>query len=289
VGLNKHAGDVMRFPSLRPFGRDNLRVDLVEEDFRNRVWEEGTLVDWQQACDCPCGTVSSIEGRTAAVRDFPLDCPLCDGKGKVYSAPQEIIVLMTSSSSSEEVYSVWGEYSSGTIYVTFLPENLPMEWDRVTLKQGSRLYSESRIRKGVRDRLRYPITKRKIISGSETDPTVPVEFELGVSLCYKGLQLGESSTVPLVEGVDFSITTDGLIDWTLGVASGTAPDIGERYAVRYFARPVFVIRDFPYVRRDFYEEIRRTLVYQNYPIKTLALLEHLSSSAPNPPAGDGGE
>jgi hypothetical protein len=275
----------MIFPSLRPAGRDNLRVDLVEEDFRNRVWEDGTVVDWQQACDCPCGTVSNIEGRTAAVRDFPLDCPLCNGKGKVYAPAQEITVLMTSSASSAEVYNVWGEYSSGTIYITFLPENLPLEWDKVTLKQGSRLYTESRIRKGVVDGARYAITKRKIIMGSEADPTVPVEVELGVTACYRGISLGGASETPLVENVDFSVTADGYIDWTLGVARGTAPAVGERYSIRYFARPVFVVRDFPYVRRDFFEEIRRELVYQNYPIKVLAILEHLGTftSPASPP------
>jgi hypothetical protein len=275
----------MRFPSLRPFGPDNFRVDLVEEDFRNRVWEDGAVVDWQQACDCPCGTVSNIEGRTAAVRDFPLDCALCSGKGKIYAPAQEITVLMTASSTAEEVYNVWGEYSSGTVYITFLPENLPMEWDKVTLKQGSRLYTESRIRKGVIDGARYAITKRKIIMGSEADPTVPVEVELGVTACYRGIQLGGASETPLVENVDFAVTADGYVDWTLGIAKGTAPAVGERYSIRYFARPVFVVRDFPYVRRDFFEEIRRELVYQNYPIKVLAILEHLGTftSPASPP------
>jgi hypothetical protein len=277
----------MRFPSLQPFTRDNFRVDLIEEDFRNRVWEKGSKVDWQQVCDCPCGTTSTVGGNTSSVRDFPLDCPLCFGRGKVYTDPQEITVMMTSSSSSEEVYNVWGEFSSGTVYITFLPENLPLEWDKIVLKEGSRLYSESRIRKNTIEPLRYPIIKRKIVSGSESSSTTPVESEVGVTLCYRGIDRGISSTIPLVEGVDFSVTADGRIDWTLGVTSGKAPKVGERYSVRYFSRPVFVVRDFPYVRRDFYEEVRRELVYQNYPIKVLAVLEHLGAfTTQNPPPGE---
>jgi len=274
----------MRFPSLKPFATDNFRVDLVEEDFRNRVWEDGTLCDWRQACDCPCGTVSQVAGRTSAVRDFPLDCPLCDGRGKVWGEPQEIMVLVTASASSEEVYNVWGEYSSGTVFMTFLPENLPMEWDKITLKQGSRMWTESRIRSGTIDGARDQIVKRKILMGSESDPTTPVEIELGVTMCFRGVGLGVASQTPLVEGTDFEVTEDGMIDWTKGIALGTAPAIGERYSIRYFARPVFVVRDFPFLKRDYYEEIRRELVYQNYPVKVLAILESLGSPMYTNPA-----
>lgn len=279
----------MRFPTLKP-NPDNWRVDLIEDDFRNRVWEKGTLVSWSQACDCPCGTVSTIAGRTAAVRDFPVDCPLCSGKGKVYTEPQDIIVLMTASSSSEEVYNVWGEYASGTTFFSFLPENLPSEWDRVTLKEGNRLYSESRIRKGVgyNDALRYAITKRRIVCGSEEDPYVPQELELGVTLCFRGDSLGLGVSEPLIENVDFSVTETGLIDWTLGDDLGTAPLPGERYAIRYFCRPTFIIRDFPYIKRDFYETIKGELVFQNYPVKVLAILEHLGTfTSPHAPPDTG--
>jgi hypothetical protein len=279
----------MRFPTLKP-NPDNFRVDLIEDDFRNRVWEKGTLVSWSQACDCPCGTVSDVAGRSSAVRDFPVNCPMCSGRGKIYTDPQDITVLMTASSSSEEVYNVWGEYSSGTSFFSFLPENLPLEWDKITLKEGSRLFTESRIRKslGLSDSLRYAIVKRKIVSGSEEDAYVPYEQELGTTLCYKGVSLGVTDTTPLVENVDFSVTEDGLIDWSLGDDLGTSPLPGERYAIRYFCRPTFVVRDFPYIKRDFYELVRGGLVYQNYPIKVLAVMEHLSTfTSPHSPPDTG--
>lgn len=267
----------MKLPTLKP-PIDNFRVDLIEDDFRNRVWEKGTLVSWQQACDCPCGTVSSISGRTSAVRDFPVDCPLCYGKGKVYSEPQEIMTLMTSSSTNEEVYNVWGEYATGTSFFSFLPENIPLEWDRLTLLQGSKMFSETKIRSSSEtDFLRYPIIRRKFFVGSEADQSVPEEREVGVTLCFKGVGLGLPSAEPLVEGVDFEVTESGGLDWSLGDALGTSPEPGERYGIRYFSRPTFIVRDFPYVKRDFYELIRRELVYQNYPVRVLAILEHLGT------------
>ena len=80
----------------------------------------------------------------------------------------------------------------------------------------------------------------------------------------------------LVENTDFVVTSDGKIDWTLGVGLGTAPTAGERYSLSYFINPVYVIKSLPYTQRNTYSTDKSATEFrQELPVLADALLEGL--------------
>lgn len=262
-------------PLLVNVKKSQTRVDFNALWTRSTTLEKATKILWQQACACPCGTDHTDEDQTVRVLDLPVSCAMCGGSGRLYGAPQETWALLTDASREESVYTVWGSFSRGSMLVTFLPENLPGEWDRIILSEGHLVLTDRRQRKAVVERPRYPISKRTIPVGSGDGLLVPLEVTTGVIGCYKTLPDGGTDPTPLVEGTDFIVTDDGYIDWTLGDGLGTSPEVDSYYAVRYFARPVYVVRDFSYMRRDFYEVMKGELVYTHHPVAAVALLEHI--------------
>ena len=82
-----------------------------------------------------------------------------------------------------------------------------------------------------------------------------------------------------VEGVDFSITEVGDIDWTLGMSESTAPSPGTFYSIQYYAHPVYVVRSMPYNFRDITIKTKvKSKKHQELPTKVLCWLEFLGSN-----------
>lgn len=271
----------MLLPPLRVnIKKSPVRVDLQEALSRTSAQEKGTEVLWQRAVACPCATDATVHDDQVMVGLPPLDCEVCGGVGKIYGAPQPTVMMLADASNPMLVFTVWGELSRGAVEVTAMPENLLSEWDRITLVQGTVTLTEWMVRKGVVERPRYEVVKRTFPIGSGEGLLTPQEVIVGVTDCYVASPSGVVYSTPRVEGVDFIITDDGYIDWTLGDSLGTAPAIGARYSVRYFARPVYVVRDHPYIRRDFYELIKGEMQYKSHPTKAIALQEWLGLTDP---------
>lgn len=278
----------MNLPTLRVnIKKSPVRVDLQEHLSRSSAQEKGTELLWQRAVACPCATEAQVHGDQVMIGLPPLDCEMCGGVGKIYGPPQQVVMMLADASNPLLVFTVWGELSRGAVEVTAMPENLLAEWDRLTLLQGVVSLTEWCARKHTVERPRYEIVRRTFPIGSGEGGLVPTEITVGVTDCFKASLSGVVDPTPLVEGTDFTVTDTGYIDWSLGDALGTAPEVGARYSVRYFARPVYVVRDHPYIRRDFYEMYKGEMQYKSHPTRAIALQEWLGITNP-PVTGRGG-
>jgi hypothetical protein len=132
------------------------------------------------------------------------------------------------------------------------PEHMPDRLDRLTMLAGVRVLSETRQRTASSvERLRYPIVRRVFPTGS-VGPGAGGTLTVGVVLARWSNPNGVVQAGALTEGVHFEVTQDGSIDWTLGDTAEprTSPPEGAWYSMRYYARPVFVVKGFPFIRRD---------------------------------------
>lgn len=275
----------MDFPGRAP-AKLNPRVDYRVEEFRKLVYQRGMDVKWEQAQLCPCrrpvqdyvgsalGSAGSlgVKGESTEPR---VDCPVCEGDGYFWHSPQTVKALITRASSTPEGYNSWGEQARAHVYITLMPEHLPSFLDRFTLVNSVLTFRESRVRTAATvEALRYPIVTRALdLAAGATDVNV------------LHLQAADASglTSPagaLTQGVDFDVT-DGKIDWTLGVAAGTAPPEGARYSVSYYASPRYLVTDHPNAMRDtFTQEKRLTPEFKALPIQCSAALDFLGEPAP---------
>jgi hypothetical protein len=121
--------------------------------------------------------------------------------------------------------------------------------------------------------MKYPIVSRNLdLAGGAT----------AVSALYaiKASSTGVvDSAAPLVNGVDFTITADGKIDWALGVAAGTAPAENSFFSISYYANPRYVVVDIPHAFRDTWIGTNvATPYFAPLPVNCMAQLEFLAGS-----------
>jgi len=221
------------FPSRAPT-KLKPAADFDAEAFREMVFSHGLRLTWEQSAQCPC-TVRSSDYVSAGSRftqhldssstpgwtgEPRADCPACNGNGYILHSPQDVRAVITSARSNPEPFKIYGEYANGMISVSFLPEHLPGYQDRFTLLDSVMVYREIRRRTAQPiESLRYPIKRRTLdLQGG------PLDFD-GVLYCLKTDSNGEifDGFTPLTSANDFDVTVDGRIDWTRGVALGTAP------------------------------------------------------------------
>jgi hypothetical protein len=231
---------------------DRARVDFSLRDFRRALLQHGVPLRWEFAVVCPCKRIQSRGIVVVQSTEARTDCPECRGVGVIYDCAQNTIGIVHDTREKAVLSTYHGQYSEGDVLITMLPEHLPDRWDRLTMKSGVRVYNESRRRTDARyERLRYPIVRRKFPIGNEDGtPGVSAMMELGVLYMRRTGIDGQLILGALVENEDFVITDDGRIDWDLGDEAGTAPEEGAWYSARYYARPVFIVKGLPYVRRD---------------------------------------
>lgn len=268
----------MLFPS-RPPDKINPRPDFRPEEFRKLMFHRGMDMLWEQAQECPCrrrssdfagqrfgGGIGPDPGSTTT--EARPDCPLCEGEGYFHHSPQVIKGLVTRASSTPEAYAAWGEYARGMIYLTFLPEHLPGLFDRFTMQNSAMVFRESKLRTsdGV-EKLRYPIVSRQL------------DLDTGLA-SVDVLQLQSSSTQgvtgagdALVKGVDFDVTENGELDFTIG---GNPPEEGTRYSVSYYAMPRYVVVDHPHTHRDTFVKVKAPQIqFAPMPVQCMARLDFL--------------
>lgn len=276
----------MQLPSRSP-DKITPRVDFRPEDFRKLVFQRGMDLKWEQAQLCPCrrpvqdyvgsrfgdaGGTLGVKGESSEPR---ADCELCGGDGYFWHSPQTVKALVTRASSTPEAYNAWGEQARSHIFITLLPEHLPSFLDRFTMINSVLTFRESRLRKtGTLEALRYPIVTRSL--DLSTGPTNVNVLHLQAADA-NGLTTASGT---LVQGTDFEVT-DGKIDWTLGIAAGTAPPEGARYSVSYYASPRYLVTDHPHVARDTFQQVKTTSpTFTPLPIQCSAALDFLGEESP---------
>ena len=159
--------------------------------------------------------------------------------------------------------SIPGAFSNASVRFTLLQEHIAQLYDRlevigtknradVDFDPLNRLviaYSERKKHKTTVESLRFPIVQTEFRLGNPSDSTTLDLTTYGVDNCIAATVDGAIIDVPLIEGTDFTVTTDGQIDWTLGEGRGTAPAVGARYSIRYLAHPSYIIKSFPFATR----------------------------------------
>jgi len=257
------------------------RVDFEPEMFRKSIFQVGARVIWEQVHQCPCSR--KVADLTSDMTDFLVpegyvvtgeaasECPRCTGVGFFLTDPQEIPVIIHSMRDTARRFAKAGEYEEGTASVTFLPEHKIALGHRLTLTKSVHVVREARRRSSsVIESLRFPIADQTL------------ELQTGnqivrVLWAQKATNnLSNTTTDKLVEGVDFAVTVDGRVDWTLGIANGRAPVLNAYYTISYVARPRYMITDLAHAVRDTYVQSHApSPVFSTMPIQGSARLEYL--------------
>jgi hypothetical protein len=261
-------------------------IDFDIEEFRRAIFQKGRELVWDWAMSCPCQMSVISTGRTTLVSQNRIDCPGCKGSGIVYSNRQTTIGLLTDALFDQKFFNLYGRYSEGSVFITLLPEHLPAMNDRFTLTRGVVVYEETGFRHSATvERPRFPIVKRIMYLGSEVDQTEPERTEIGVLYCRSAGLNGQLSPTEYVEGTHFEVTDNGDLDWS--IAGGSAPAIGSRLSIRYYGRPSFIVKGFPYAQRDLYQNDSATMEDRQlglHPVKVVCIPEFFG--ARNPPVVD---
>ena len=258
-----------------------FRSDMDPVKLRKEIITHGLRLTWEMASECPCfrdltlaGGGTTITSRTDEKRP---DCAACDGSGWYHHSSQEIKALTLGAETTPDGFQVYGYKGTGTIRLTMLPEHLPGFMDRFTLKDSVMTYTDIVTRTSETiEKTRYPIVVRDLALGSEANPSVTETKSIGVLSIRKTNTSGVVDTAELVENTDFTVTSDGKIDWTLGMVNGTAPEVGSRYSVHHYARPVYIAKSFPYSFRDTRVINKEaTDSVRNLPVRVDCMLEFL--------------
>lgn len=253
----------MKFPLLYPKSLQRARVDLDLAGIRRFLVHRSLVAKWEQHALCPCiGNVNaggltgySFEGRT--------DCSECRGNGILYHSAQSTRVMVQGATRQAAMFRQYGEYADQMVRVTWFPENKPAKFDRITLVDATVVEDEIGVRTAATvEQLRHPVaTPENMFTGGGADQVTPVPVDVGVTYCRVADDEGTLYPDPLVEGTDFEVTAAGDIDWTLGDGLGSAPTVGERYSMKYFTNPVYVVWNFPHVLRAQYS-VRKSVAEQ---------------------------
>lgn len=249
------------------------------DTLRKEIFQHGRSIRVQKAAACPCQRqlTAGTPAKTVNTKEPRPDCSLCEGKGYFYYATQDIEALALDAQFNPERFALYGERATGMIRFTFLPEHMPGWLDRITLLDSVAQYNEV-ITKGSSaiESTRYPIQTRSVVVGTAADNTVAETIQVRTLYVRKANAQGVVTGSELVESTDFVVTSDGKIDWTLGVGLGTAPATGERYSVSYFMHPVYVVKSLPYTQRNNYSTKKSATEFvQEMPVLADAWLEWL--------------
>jgi hypothetical protein len=243
------------------------RSDFNEAAFNQMLDGYGLDCIWEQAADCPC--------RNNDQTDQPdINCPVCDGTGTEYYNPIQLQAVFADAGTFEpDELNQMGQYWHGDLVATVRPEFTMGFLDRVTLRNSVIWFSETVprlppsdtrvINAGGYQPLRYPVASRSIkyVRDDDIECSDILVENVDRLTFFRGRSL-----VVAERDVDFQVTDDGWIDFSLGDANGNAPAVNQLFSIRYFFNPVFVVTSHkPYPAQNLYTE---TLV----PAKTLQQL-----------------
>jgi hypothetical protein len=261
----------MQLLPVKPPVKVTPRADHQLLQYVQQIYSDGVYAIWQQAAECPCRQRAqeilpgSPGPSTAWGREPRPDCPVCAGMGYYLHSEQEIRLLVLGVQRHAQIpgSNAVAEYADGECYLTTLPEHVPSYLDRFTLRDSVVVYRETAQRRevspGVGETIsatRYPIRSQTytLLTGPGGAPQSVVVNVLALQSTQE-----DGSTEPglqLVRGVDFTVTQDGRIDWTLGDVTGKAPPPGGWYGISYYCRPVYVVIDHPHPLRDVFVQLK---------------------------------
>lgn len=286
---------------LRPHIPPNIdfcSVDFDDVEFRRVLVQKGTRAWWEGFVECPCRELTTIGGMMDDTGTPDKDCIECSGSGALYIPGQQIPVMRMNAKTRLEWFNAMGPLAHGHAMFTLLPEHMSGFRDRFTLLDGVMVFTERKVREATVEQPRYPIIRHTSITGTAADLTVPETTTVGVLYAH-GTGLDGVVTQRLVEGTDFSLVPLGdagnghTVDWTIGDGIGSAPPVGARYTLRYYARPRFVVVEDTFAIRGLYHWGLGSLVRTDYATLVLVALEHLAGGpGDNAPQGtdySGGE
>jgi len=265
-------------PLLLP-GTDAERVDFDLPDVRHALTAKSVRLWWEGATTCPCSRIITNKGVTQSTGEPQGNCLVCGSSTIAYDAGQQTIGMLLGTNDQQRRFLEPGPQATGYAYLTTFPENLPKADDRFTLFDGWRIHSERRQRLALTpERMRYPIQRRAITTGGGLNLQTPVVKTVGVLHCRYTDTTGTVQPTTLVEGTHLTVTADGEVDFTLGDDLGVSPPVGGFYSLRYFCRPVFVVIDHVYIRRDLFNRTDLgSLHLGEHPIASLVMAEHLGT------------
>lgn len=273
-------------PVLPPYIPPDLnleRVDFDVDEFRVSLLSHGRRLWWEAACECPCRQALTIADVTQEVGESQGDCEGCRGSGIVYEPGQQIVGMVQGVRSEFQRYNQFGANALGLANITLLPEHLPGTNDRLTLIDGVRVHTESGVRRGTTQALRYPIISRDVIVGAGAKLTTKRKVTLDVLYARSADSTGTLTGTTYVKGTHFTVE-NGVIDYTVGINAGIAPPLNTRISFRYLSQPRFVVIDHVYVTRDLFNRNFGDLDLGQHPVNVLTLLEHLGNR--NPPVAN---
>ncbi len=227
-----------QYPLIGPL-ETTPRADFDAEQFRKMLWGHGTRFRWEQAELCPC----SLDKKISSPR---VDCPVCGGRGWHYADSQEVRAIISGVKDAPKIFEEYGTYGFAMANLS-----LPWEWtpgfhDRFTLLDGFMFRQEIVEHKATVDRLTFPVLS---VSMELYPGGLPAQVERSVR--YLRVMAADGTGGPVRElGVDFVVDSEGRIDWTLGEGLGTAPVIGEPYAVSYYFAPRWVVAEHKFALRQ---------------------------------------
>lgn len=243
-----------------PTGRKPNTVGFDMSWFRAAIIEHGDKIKWEQAARCPC----------AANEDTGQPDPTCDvcaGKAWEYHSPQPIRGIVDRLEYRLDALERLGDWAFGGCMVTVDPLHRPNFRDRFTLLESVKPHSELVARgiEGRADRLTYPIrTVQDAVMVEEAGERVRRQVKTGV---IRLRLMDEARRTPgpvLREGVDFEISPEGRVDWTLGDGRGSSPRPrdgnrrGGRYAVTYLHAPAYLVGNYPFPFRLIHTHFKTT-------------------------------
>lgn len=233
------------------------RYDLL----RAQVFEKRSLVRWEMASQCPCSAIAEVADTDTDTGEPDPLCPACKGRGLFHHTPRQVPMMVTSATAKPEWFAHYGSQMRGMARFTALPEHLPGPLDRLTILDSTiRMPARKRRQAGATSALDYPVVKRTFDVAEDNNWTYGQygqkrkagEVTLGVLYCCRAGLDGRFVPGELLEGVDFDVTAEGLVDWTKGDVLGTAPVVGARFVMEFTTYPVFLVQTIPHTFRDRY-------------------------------------
>lgn len=252
--------------------KETQRIDFRPGYFEAVLNQHGRPTLWEKSSACPCR--NNLEtGQPNAM------CPVCGGLGTEWYDGQVINVIYDNLESNRDTLIAFGTWTFGTARLTMRSEYRPDPRARYTLLSSVMVFTERRIRRAVRERPRYPIatiTTDLMV----TRPDGEVVKRPAVRQNVMRLRLMDQTTMlpgpVLAPGRDFEVVEDqrvrvadrtvlatmglpgdtdevavgGSLDWTLGDQRGTAPKVGQLYAITYLYHPRYEVVTFNHAIRD---------------------------------------
>jgi hypothetical protein len=227
------------------------RADQAIVEIRKEHFTKSLRCLWELASACPCDAEIEFDGIESKPGLRREECAACEGTGIIYHSQQQIPVVVLSGALDPKRWTFYGETASAMVKLTFLPEHIPSFYDRIVVLDAWMLYRETLAREaGAITKTRQPVSHYDTTIGQAGDDTEPEELSLGVIYCRKADSKGVIQPGELVEGIDFEVTADGWIDWTLGDGLGSAPAVGAKFGLHYFTHPRYLVVSHPYFYRQ---------------------------------------